>query len=173
MAAALLSAAAVARDVPVSVSSAGFLFEGHPASDAAAKVMRERGLDLSAHRSRVLNAEIIDDADLVLTMERRHARDLLLQHGADHQKVYTVKGFAAAASFVVSGDHPAVDDLRELVGAIDERRGESALLGDGRPDEVADPHGRSLRIHRKTADEIAAAVDAIAAAFAHVRSLTE
>ena len=170
MAAALLSAAGAARNVPMNVSSAGFLFEGHPASDAATKVMRERDLDLSAHRSRVLNVELVGNADLVLTMERRHARDLLLQHGADQKNVHTLKGFASSVTALVASGDAEVDDLRVIVGAVNEQRDDRALLGDGRPDEVADPHGRSLRIHRRTADEIAAAVDAIVAALAHVRS---
>ena len=53
---------------PPSVSSAGFLYDGHPASDTATKVMRERGLDLRAHRSRILDRRTVDEADVVLTM---------------------------------------------------------------------------------------------------------
>src|SRR5439155_11684105 len=32
----------------------------------------ERGLDLSAHRARLLTRELVEDADLILTMARHH-----------------------------------------------------------------------------------------------------
>ncbi len=169
MAGALLVDACARRSVSVSVSSAGFLFDGHPASATTVKVMHERGIDLRAHRSRLVTADLIAAADLVLTMERRHARDLIVEFGrADI--VHTLKGFATSVSSLLFGDggnatqadDSVVVDVSTLVHAADHIRPADALLGDARPDEVADPHGRSRRAHRRTADEITAAVEAIA-----------
>jgi protein-tyrosine-phosphatase len=57
----------------VFVSSAGTsAFDGSPASDAAILIGVERGLDLSAHRSRKLTEEMLADADLVLVMSPEH-----------------------------------------------------------------------------------------------------
>ncbi|MCC6438842.1 MAG: hypothetical protein IT196_27715 [Acidimicrobiales bacterium] len=172
MGAACLAAACAARSVPVDVASAGFMFDGRTASDTARKVMRERGLDVESHRSRIVAVDVLDGIDLVLTMERRHARDLLIDH-APASAVHTFKGFAAAASAFVTNDAASVPllqgDLRAFVRAVDAARAPHALLGDSRPDEVDDPHGRSTRVHRKAADEIESAAVAIAAALAAVQ----
>jgi protein-tyrosine phosphatase len=173
MGASALAAACARAAVPVEVASAGFLFDGRPASDHTRDVMRARGHDLAAHRSRVVDAAVLDGIDLVLTMERRHARDLVLEH-EPAAPVHTFKGFAALASaFVLGPPEPVATlqgDLRAFVRAVDATRGPAALVGDGQSDEVDDPHGRSARVHRKTADELTAAADAIAAAFAAVRA---
>lgn len=59
--------------------SAGLAAWGEsPASREALDVMAEKGLDLSEHRSRSLTAEMVAEADLVLTMTRGH-RDLIIQ----------------------------------------------------------------------------------------------
>jgi len=166
MAAAMLAAASVDRGVALTVSSAGFLFEGNPASDTATKVMRERGLDLAPHRSRIVTRQLLDDADLVLTMERRHARDLVLKCG-NEEKVHTLKAFGALVFELTAAEHePSIAGVRPLLRAAAIARSGPAFLGDGRVDEIADPHGRSARVHRKTADEIAAAVDVIASSMA-------
>lgn len=57
----------------VTVSSAGTnAWDGSPASDGALLVGMERGLDLSDHRSRQLNEEMIKEADLILVMASSH-----------------------------------------------------------------------------------------------------
>lgn len=62
----------------VRVGSAGIMTGGGaPASPEAVVVMRERGLDLSGHVSRPLSRELVQDADLILTMTRGHLEGLL------------------------------------------------------------------------------------------------
>jgi protein-tyrosine-phosphatase len=57
----------------VTACSAGTgAWDGAPASEGAYLVALEHGLDLSAHRARLLTREIVTDADLVLTMARHH-----------------------------------------------------------------------------------------------------
>jgi protein-tyrosine-phosphatase len=74
MAEALLERALAQAEISgVEVESAGIgAWEGAPASEGAYLVMLEDGLDLSAHRARLLTPELIDSADLVLTMSRSH-----------------------------------------------------------------------------------------------------
>src|SRR5207247_7913746 len=43
-----------------------------PVSEGAYLVGLERGLDLSGHRARLLTRELVDGADLILTMARHH-----------------------------------------------------------------------------------------------------
>jgi protein arginine phosphatase len=74
MAEALLkSALAGAGASGVEVASAGIgAWEGSPASEGSYLVMLERGYDLSGHRARLLTRELVDEADLILTMARSH-----------------------------------------------------------------------------------------------------
>jgi protein-tyrosine-phosphatase len=74
LAEALLRAALHERGVAdVAVSSAGTgAWDGAPASEGAYLVGLERGLDLSGHRARLLTREVVDQADLILTMARHH-----------------------------------------------------------------------------------------------------
>jgi len=74
LAAALLQRALTDRGIEgMDVSSAGTgAWDGAPVSEGAYLVGLERGLDLSAHRARLLTRELIEEADLVLTMARHH-----------------------------------------------------------------------------------------------------
>ncbi len=57
----------------VEVSSAGTgAWDGAPASEGAYLVALEHGLDLSAHRARLLSKEVAAGADVILTMARHH-----------------------------------------------------------------------------------------------------
>jgi protein arginine phosphatase len=64
----------------IQVSSAGIgAWEGAPASEGAYLVMLERGVDMSAHRARLLTRELVEESDVILTMARSHlgrAREL-------------------------------------------------------------------------------------------------
>src|SRR5436189_6303067 len=73
LAASLLERALQERGIEVTVASAGTgAWDGAPASEGAYLVGLERGLDLSGHRARLLTREIVEDADLILTMARHH-----------------------------------------------------------------------------------------------------
>ena len=55
----------------VVVESAGIgAWEGAPASEGAYLVLLERGIDLSAHRARLLTRKMVEQADVILTMGR-------------------------------------------------------------------------------------------------------
>lgn len=57
----------------IEVTSAGTgAWDGAPASEGAYLVGLEHGLDLSAHRARLLTRDLVQAADLVLTMARHH-----------------------------------------------------------------------------------------------------
>ena len=74
LAAALLERALVERGIEgIAVASAGTgAWDGAPVSEGAYLVGLERGLDLSGHRARLLTREVVDSADLILTMARHH-----------------------------------------------------------------------------------------------------
>jgi protein-tyrosine-phosphatase len=126
-------------DVPAVVTSAGFLEAGQPIDPTMASVMAELGIDLSTHRSRQVSAELLADADLVLTMERSHAREVAVLHGGP-LAVATFQRFAATG-------RPAEH---------------AELVGDRQPDEIPDPIGRPASTHRAVALELERLAAAVA-----------
>ena len=63
--------------------SAGTLgIEGAPADPVAVRLARERGFDLSAHRSRGLHVRDVGRADLIVCMEEHHASAVIQLDGA-------------------------------------------------------------------------------------------
>lgn len=73
LAASLLERALKERGLEVKVTSAGTgAWDGAPASEGAYLVALEGGLDLSGHRARLLTRELVEEADLILTMARHH-----------------------------------------------------------------------------------------------------
>src|SRR5512136_1311836 len=60
------------------VSSAGLsALVGRPADESTVALMRERGIDISAHRARQLTPRLVAGSDLVLVMETGHERAVL------------------------------------------------------------------------------------------------
>lgn len=85
-----------AQRTDIEVSSAGAsAWDGSPASDGALLVGMERGLDLSAHRSRQLTAEIIQQADLILAMAPSHLSRI--KEIDPSAKAHLLSGFASGS----------------------------------------------------------------------------
>jgi protein-tyrosine-phosphatase len=73
MAEALLRQAFADRGLDITVSSAGTgAWDGSPVSEGAYLVALEQGLDLSGHAAQTLSHELVDAADLILTMSPQH-----------------------------------------------------------------------------------------------------
>ena len=73
-------AAEVARKLlpaTVTVESAGFIGPDRPSPPEAVAVAAERGIDLSPHRSQVIELEHVREVDLVLVMDSRQRHRLV------------------------------------------------------------------------------------------------
>ena len=74
----------------VEVASAGTAaWDGQPASAGASAAAARAGLDLTAHRARRATAELLRGADLILVMEREHARAAIAL-GADPRRTHVL-----------------------------------------------------------------------------------
>ena len=74
MAEAILQAA-LKGNSNIKVSSAGVgALVGCPADEHAVELMKERGLDISGHVARQLTPELLNQSDLILTLESKHKR---------------------------------------------------------------------------------------------------
>ena len=80
------------------VSSAGTgALPGMPASHNALQALGALGIDLSQHSSSVIDNDLIDNADIILTMTASH-KNRLLQHRPDAVfKVYTLAEYCESA----------------------------------------------------------------------------
>lgn len=76
------------------VSSAGLMaLPGQSISEMAFKVMEEDGVKVDGHLSRLFDREILEQADLVLTMTGHHRKVILDNYPEFSNKVFTVRGF--------------------------------------------------------------------------------
>jgi protein-tyrosine-phosphatase len=71
------------------IASAGiWAIEGVPATYKAKLVVKNKGLDISDHRSQPIDWELIDSFDLILTMERSHKEALIAEFPPKAKQIY-------------------------------------------------------------------------------------
>jgi len=71
------------------VESAGtWAMDGQPAARYAQQVLKERGSDLSQHRSRVVDRELLESFNLILVMEQGHKEALRFEFPGVASHVY-------------------------------------------------------------------------------------
>ncbi len=86
----------------VEVRSAGVAaFDGSPASGGAVRAAARNGLDLGEHTSSLLTPELVDEADLILTMSVAHLARVIELGGEDRAALIT--SFAAAGDASAPG----------------------------------------------------------------------
>jgi protein-tyrosine phosphatase len=80
------------------VSSAGtWGRNGLPAAPEAIEVLERRGIDISEHRSRIITPEIIQAADLILTMENGHREALVVEFPEKRQQIRLITELVGAS----------------------------------------------------------------------------
>jgi protein-tyrosine-phosphatase len=111
------------------IHSAGLQAEtGLPAANHAHLAAVERGVDLSTHRSRALDAALVARADWIIGMTRSHVAQLNAGLG---------------------------DDARVRIGLLGHPNEDLAGKPTPAEEEVADPFGSSLETYRTVTDQIA------------------
>ena len=92
--------------------------DGNPATSGAIQAMQRRGIDIRMHRARTVNKEMVEEADLILTMERNHKDGLRAAFPSSAKKVYMLTEMAAINHDVpdpIGGMEPDYEDTaREL-----------------------------------------------------------
>ena len=78
----------------VEVSSAGLLDMGGASADTVARqILQENGIDDEGHHSRLVNEEMIGEADLIVTMEKRQLRQIGDQYPGAVPKLRVLKSY--------------------------------------------------------------------------------
>jgi len=111
--------------------SAGTLDLGRSqATDEAIQVMREKALDISLHRSRHIDGDLIDWADVILVMEHKHKHYILANFIRADEKVHLLTEFAGEDGEVadpfgggMKGYRQCVDKLASLLRVMIENMG--------------------------------------------------
>ena len=138
----------------VEVGSAGTMdWSGQPAHEYAIAAMAERGLDLSAHRSRRLSEYLVDESDLIVAMTRNHGWGVEARSESKAAATFLPAELSRLAAEV--GDRNGAD-AAEWVGKLhSQRNAQSDTRFIGRAaDEIPDPIGESLPYFRVIADRL-------------------
>jgi len=107
------------KEIHLNIYSRGVsAIDGHKASKQAIRVMKDDGIDISRHRSRLLTKKDIENADLVLTMTTNHKSMVLNLYPDAKDKLYTLKEFAHKD---VNVDE-ILDEINSLYIKINEKR---------------------------------------------------
>ncbi len=79
----------------LNIESAGvFAASGQPASSQAIEAMKRQSIDINSHRARQLTKEMIEKADLILTMTNNHKRAIISMDSEAAGKIFTLSEYA-------------------------------------------------------------------------------
>jgi protein-tyrosine-phosphatase len=99
------------------VSSAGIsTLDGAPASLFAMEVSKARGVDLSQHRSRQLNKQILKKTDLILAMSDEHLEYIRKMDKNALGKTYLLKAFSPSRHQI--GENHSASNKDESPGVL-------------------------------------------------------
>jgi len=160
----LLAARLAGADVQV-VSAGTHAVVGHPVSAPMVPLVTAAGADAQDFAAQQLTAALVRDADLVLTLTRSHRSAVVELVPAAVRRTFTLRELARLVTHVdpaalhAAGDTPGarVRALPALASAV------RHVAGTG-TDDVVDPIGGSDAVYRASYDELAPAVDTLAAA---------
>lgn len=83
MAEGILKYLADKKNLNLKVRSAGIMaFVGDSASDNSVSILKDMGIDISNHRSSLVNDYMVDESDIILTMTSSH-KDILIKRFAN------------------------------------------------------------------------------------------
>jgi protein-tyrosine phosphatase len=166
MAEALLRHRLASAGVPGEVSSAGLWRADELAASGSVKAMAARGLDLSAHRSRLMSRSLLERADLIIGLEREHVREAAVIDPERFGRTFTLKELVRRGEAVGR----ATGTLDQWLAAVSAGRRPVDLLGASADDDVADPMGCSDAVFERTAVELSSLIDRLVVLVAGIRA---
>ena len=152
----------------IEVGSAGTgAVVGHPMTDEMAALVASLGVDPHGFEARQLMPDMVQQADLVLALTRRHRSAIVELVPAAVRRTFTLRELARLVGDVDPATLPGAnattaDRLRALVPVAAARRGLSAH----RPadDDVVDPYGGGQALYDKSFGLMVPAIEAIVTA---------
>lgn len=105
-------------DEAIRVGSAGIsAFDGQAASRHSVEVMKQEGIDISAHTSRMLTPQIVQEASHIFGMTRSHRDAVQMMFPQAREKVFVLREFLVGpdADFDLDVSDPIGGSLEEYV----------------------------------------------------------
>lgn len=93
--------------------------EGYQAAREGQELLRLLGLDLSHHRSRMVNETLLKNAELVLVMEKGHKEALQFEFPAYKDRIYLLSEMCGVESEVRDPVGGTREDFEETIREID------------------------------------------------------
>jgi protein-tyrosine phosphatase len=152
MAEALLRERLRSRSVDATVSSAGISFEGRAATDDAIEAAEAYDLDISEHRSRLMNVELVLGADLIIGMERLHAREAVVLGTSLLPRCFTLKELVRRGEAIGARRHD--EPIGDWLSRASAGRRPIELLGQSEDDDIADPYLGSPKVYARCIAEL-------------------
>ena len=152
LAEAILSQLLAERGVAARVHSAGLYEGGWPATADARAIAAQAGLDLSGHRSRRVTPDLVRAADLIITMARSHAREVMVLAPDAWERMFPLKDLVRRAE--VAGGRGAGQSMAAWLATLGAGRARSSLLDRDPDDDIADPVGLGMDAYRRTHREL-------------------
>ena len=100
-------------------SAGTWALEGYPAARESQQLLKTMGLDLSRHRSRMVNETLLKNADLVLVMEKGHKEALWFEFPAYKDRVYLLSEMCGVESDVRDPVGGTREDFEDTIRDID------------------------------------------------------
>lgn len=128
--------------------SAGFLDPGNQVPSELVKVLAERHIDATAHRSYTLDKASIDAADVLLTMEGSHVQQATMLEPEAFGKIVPLKEAAA----IIERQPVARITVEQLLEGVNDGRDPIQYLGTNW--DVDDPFGQRTKAYQRAVAEI-------------------
>lgn len=94
--------------------------DGASAATQAVQVMKEQGLDLSSHEATPLTPELVDEADLILTMSASHKDVIRKMKPQAIEKTFLLKEFVGQTGDIADPFGRDVEVYRETAAVLRE-----------------------------------------------------
>lgn len=147
--------------VPARVRSAGLLESGNPAAPSGVEILAGRGLDMSAHRSTTMSADILRQADLAIGMARQHVREAVVIAREVWPRTFTLKELVRRGAAI--GPRKEGEGLEAWLARAHMGRTPSSLMGASPDDDIDDPIGRPRAAYEHMVADIDELIDRLVA----------
>jgi protein-tyrosine-phosphatase len=96
---------------------------GSDASDQALLIMREKGIDMSRHKSRMINRDIVEWADLVFCMEAEQLKSLQQSFPDARDKLHLLTEYCGSSGDITDPSGQPTRDFEACAGQLEDLLG--------------------------------------------------
>ena len=133
-------------EIDAHVTSAGFASDGERATGETVRLLADRCIDVSAHRSRRIDADIAASSDLIVTAQHDHVVHIAGRSPELFARTFTLPEIVVRAESVGARGDRTLDEWLGAIGAGRPSAFDYLDAGDtGAIGEIADPTGRAPR----------------------------